>query len=85
MSFAVQVNDLREELDARNLSVKGLKSQLVARLSKALKAEEEEETKQKAAATEEVQNKESPEKKEQEEKKKKEVNTFSSLQNLHLL
>lgn len=35
------VGALRNELKARNISCKGLKSQLVARLSKALKAEAE--------------------------------------------
>ena len=35
------VNSLRIELRARNISSKGLKSQLVARLTKALKSEAE--------------------------------------------
>ncbi|KAH9362568.1 hypothetical protein HPB48_015518 [Haemaphysalis longicornis] len=38
---ALFVGDLRQELEARGLSTKGLKSQLVARLGKALKAEAE--------------------------------------------
>lgn len=37
----MNVNDLRTELKARNISNKGLKSQLVARLTKALKSEAE--------------------------------------------
>lgn len=37
----MKVGDLRQELEARGLSTKGLKSQLVARLGKALKAEAE--------------------------------------------
>ena len=36
-----QVADLRRELECRGLSSKGLKSQLIARLTKALKAEQE--------------------------------------------
>lgn len=36
-----QVNDLRKELDCRALSSKGLKSQLIARLTKQLKVEEQ--------------------------------------------
>ena len=36
-----QVNDLRKELDCRSLSSKGLKSQLIARLTKQLKVEEQ--------------------------------------------
>lgn len=35
-----QVNDLRQELMARNLSSKGLKSQLLARLVKTIKSEQ---------------------------------------------
>jgi hypothetical protein len=38
-----QVADLRKELEARSLSSKGLKSQLIARLTKALKSEQEKE------------------------------------------
>lgn len=37
----LQVNDLRKELDCRSLSSKGLKSQLIARLTKQLKVEEQ--------------------------------------------
>lgn len=37
----MNVNELRTELKARNISNKGLKSQLVARLTKALKSEAE--------------------------------------------
>ena len=35
------MNDLRKELEARTLSSKGLKSQLIARLTKAVKSEQE--------------------------------------------
>jgi hypothetical protein len=35
------VNDLRKELESRSLSSKGLKSQLIARLTKQLKVEEQ--------------------------------------------
>lgn len=38
-----QVGDLRRELELRNISPKGLKSQLIARLSKILKAEQDKE------------------------------------------
>lgn len=48
----MKVNDLRSELDARNMSTKGLKSQLIARLSKALKVELEREEKQEVDTTE---------------------------------
>lgn len=37
----MQVNDLRKELESRTLSSKGLKSQLIARLTKQLKVEEQ--------------------------------------------
>lgn len=51
-----QVAELRAELEARGSPSKGLKSQLLARLSKALKGEQEQEAekeKQKAEAEEE--------------------------------
>lgn len=35
------MNELRQELEARTLSPKGLKSQLIARLTKAIKTEAE--------------------------------------------
>lgn len=42
-AFICQVNDLRKELESRTLSSKGLKSQLIARLTKQLKVEEQKE------------------------------------------
>ena len=42
-TFEPQVSDLRRELESRNLSSKGLKSQLIARLTKAVKTEQEKE------------------------------------------
>lgn len=42
-AFIYQVNDLRKELESRTLSSKGLKSQLIARLTKQLKVEEQKE------------------------------------------
>ena len=44
--FIFQIVDLRRELEDRNLSSKGLKSQLIARLTKVLKTEKEEEEEQ---------------------------------------
>lgn len=41
--MGVQVSELREELEARCLSPKGLKTQLAARLAKVIKTEAEEE------------------------------------------
>ena len=41
--YTRQVNELRHELECRNLNSKGLKSQLIARLTKTLKAEAENE------------------------------------------
>ncbi|XP_061377681.1 cell division cycle and apoptosis regulator protein 1-like isoform X1 [Danaus plexippus] len=41
----IKVDQLRQELRARNVSCKGLRSQLVSRLSKLIKAEEEKDTK----------------------------------------
>ncbi|KAL7643954.1 UNVERIFIED_CONTAM: hypothetical protein RMT77_005966 [Armadillidium vulgare] len=72
----MKVLELRSELDARLLNSKGLKSQLIARLTKALKVEQEKEEQEKLAAsamdTDELQKKDEEEKKREEEKKKKE-------------
>ncbi|XP_023931165.1 cell division cycle and apoptosis regulator protein 1-like [Lingula anatina] len=73
-----QLVDLRKELEARNLSSKGLKSQLIARLTKALKTEQEkEEQEAESKEAEEEHKKEEEEEKmdtdeKEEEKKKKE-------------
>lgn len=61
---AMKVNELREELDARKISSKGLKSQLVGRLQKAVKEEQEKEI---VAAAEKEKIDEEKEKKEVEE------------------
>ncbi|XP_056647234.1 cell division cycle and apoptosis regulator protein 1-like [Diorhabda sublineata] len=74
------VNDLRNELKARNINSKGLKSQLVAKLTKALKAEAEKnedndkEVKEKEVETEPepvvTETKKEPEEKKMDEKEK---------------
>lgn len=75
------VNDLRNELKARNINDKGLKSQLVAKLTKALKAEAEKgddkdkETKEKEDEEDEpepvvTETKKEPEEKKMDEKEK---------------
>ncbi|GLG95042.1 Cell division cycle and apoptosis regulator protein 1 [Gryllus bimaculatus] len=77
---SVQVNELRQELEARTLSPKGLKSQLIARLTKAIKteaekAEEEKEDKKSSdpdpPPKAEVDTKDDEKKKKEEEEKKK--------------
>lgn len=66
-----QVNELREELEARSLSPKGLKSQLTARLAKVLKTEQEKEEEENAAKKNAGQNGSKTEKEEKDEEKKK--------------
>ncbi|XP_029635988.1 cell division cycle and apoptosis regulator protein 1 isoform X1 [Octopus sinensis] len=82
----MKIVDLRRELEDRNLSSKGLKSQLIARLTKILKSEKEEEEElenNKAAAEEavkkqeefhklEIEDKDDKKKKEEEEKRRRE-------------
>ncbi|XP_066303450.1 cell division cycle and apoptosis regulator protein 1-like isoform X2 [Branchiostoma lanceolatum] len=77
----MKVNELRAELEARGLNSKGLKSQLIARLTKALKQEVEKEEEEKEAKDEakeeeeeekEEEVEEDKEKKEEEERKKQE-------------
>lgn len=68
------MNDLKRELEARNLSVKGLKSQLIARLTKALKTELEKESEEKSVEikenTEEITDKSTEEEKKKDDDKK---------------
>lgn len=68
-----QVNDLRKELDCRALSSKGLKSQLIARLTKQLKVEEQvEESKEPDKPESKIPEVEEPSRTEEE----REVNSF---------
>lgn len=69
------MNELRQELEARTLSPKGLKSQLIARLTKAIKTEAEkaEEEEGKKGDDTDSQPKQELEDKD-DEKKRKEVN-----------
>lgn len=70
---ALQVNDLRKELDCRSLSSKGLKSQLIARLTKQLKVEEQvEESKEPDKPESKIPEEEEPSRTEEE----REVNGF---------
>ncbi|XP_052071868.1 cell division cycle and apoptosis regulator protein 1-like isoform X3 [Mytilus californianus] len=94
---AMKIIDLRRELEARTLSSKGLKSQLIARLTKSLKMEQEkeeseEQVKEEASTPmeEEVQKnleeeKTEEKKKEEEEKKKKEEREKVSLERKYAL
>ncbi|GAB6028545.1 Cell division cycle and apoptosis regulator protein 1, variant 2 [Chamberlinius hualienensis] len=74
---SMKLADLRHELENRNLSCKGLKSQLVARLTKALKAEQNKEDEDEhvededADEIEKADEKDSSKKKKEEEDKKK--------------
>nr|XP_033796665.1 cell division cycle and apoptosis regulator protein 1 isoform X3 [Geotrypetes seraphini] len=69
---AMKVNELRKELESRNLSSKGLKSQLIARLTKQLKTEEQEEEQQELEKSEKEEKEEEEEEVEEEEDKKSE-------------
>ncbi|XP_064418686.1 cell division cycle and apoptosis regulator protein 1 isoform X2 [Latimeria chalumnae] len=72
----MKVNDLRKELESRNLSSKGLKSQLIARLTKQLKAEEQKEEQKELEKSEkeeeEEEDRKSEDDKEEEERKRQE-------------
>lgn len=96
----MKIVDLRRELECRSVSSKGLKSQLIARLTKALKTEQEKEEEQEATeaqqgseVSEEVkknleaaEEKSDEKKKEQEEeKKKKEEREKASLERKYAL
>ncbi|XP_062319317.1 cell division cycle and apoptosis regulator protein 1 isoform X2 [Osmerus eperlanus] len=74
---SMKVNDLRKELESRSLSSKGLKSQLIARLTKQLKVEEQveeakEPEKPESLAPEEEEPQRVEEDREEEERKKQE-------------
>ncbi|XP_022315964.2 cell division cycle and apoptosis regulator protein 1-like isoform X3 [Crassostrea virginica] len=95
----MKIVDLRRELECRSVSSKGLKSQLIARLTKALKTEMEKEEEQEATegqqnseVSEEVkknleaaEDKSDEKKKEEEEKKKKEEREKASLERKYAL
>ncbi|XP_067858754.1 cell division cycle and apoptosis regulator protein 1 isoform X1 [Heptranchias perlo] len=72
----MKVNDLRKELESRNQSSKGLKSQLIARLTKQLKTEAEKEEQKESEKSEreddEEEDKKSDDDKEEEERKRQE-------------
>lgn len=73
---AMKVNDLRKELESRALSSKGLKSQLIARLTKQLKIEEQKEEQKELEKSEKEEededDKKSEDDKEEEERKRQE-------------
>ncbi|KAM4704422.1 cell division cycle and apoptosis regulator protein 1 [Rhinophrynus dorsalis] len=72
----MKVNDLRKELESRTLSSKGLKSQLIARLTKQLRIEEQKEEQKELEKCEkeeeEEEDRKSEDDKEEEERKKQE-------------
>lgn len=72
------MNDLRQELVARNLSAKGLKSQLLARLLKTIKSEQ---AKEEGRQDEADENEEDmpPSTKEEEDKKFRDTKDVSSV------
>lgn len=68
------MNELREELEARTLSSKGLKSQLTARLTKVLKTEQDKEEEETAAKNDSLKlGGKSDKDEKEEERKRKEV------------
>uniref|UniRef100_A0A8C6X3A5 Cell division cycle and apoptosis regulator protein 1 n=1 Tax=Naja naja TaxID=35670 RepID=A0A8C6X3A5_NAJNA len=68
---AMKVNDLRKELESRTLSSKGLKSQLIARLTKQIKVEEQKEE-QKELEKSEKEDEEEEERKSEDDKEEEE-------------
>lgn len=96
---SMKIIDLRRELECRNLSSKGLKSQLIARLTKQLKTEQELEEENAATKAEEEKQEEPKEeeekmdteedeekkKKEEEEKKKEEERKKATLERRYTL
>lgn len=71
------MNELREELAARNMSPKGLRLQLIARLSKLLKQEQEaEEEKARVPNDADVSSDEKKKTDEEKKNKEKEVKNF---------
>ncbi|XP_036294196.1 cell division cycle and apoptosis regulator protein 1 isoform X3 [Pipistrellus kuhlii] len=73
----MKVNDLRKELESRALSSKGLKSQLIARLTKQLKVEEQKEEQKELEKSE----KEDEEEEDRKSEDDKEVSLFAELFN----
>jgi len=72
-----QVVELREELVARNLSPKGLRLQLIARLNKVLKQEQENEEEKKTGEKQTAQTEDKKKAEEESKNKEKEVGNIS--------
>lgn len=82
-AFVCQVNDLRKELESRTLSPKGLKSQLIARLTKQLKVEEQKEEQKELEKSEKEEEEEEDRKSEDDKEVRFWIYLVGDLLNIH--